>query len=331
MSTTPQRIRNSTEVEATATKSLIKSGNWSKCFPTKFSTETSSCVFVKKLLTVAISNITYLRSMFPENAYANRSMDGLPLKILRGKNECPEAQSLANWLMGAFDALEKKYLRELMLIVYKDPSNPDVVQELYTFRFSYPKGQATCEMLQGEEEMVVKNVSPDDIYRSTQNMLRTLVVLTQGLAPLPDSMMTMKLTYYDSVTPGDYEPAGFCSTPLVEPQLPSGAASLQSGKVETSFHSVQLRVKDVAVERGDQSGPAVESAQEANPRHALDRKYPGVPTTAATSPNLSQSQPPSSLFCGKSPLPPPSFTRSLAISFVSLLSEQSEGNFYNII
>ena len=77
--------------------------------------------------------------------------------------------------------------------------------------------------------------------------------------------MTMKLTYYDAMTPGDYEPAGFCSTPLVEPQLPSGATSLQFGKVETSFHSVHLRVKAVTGERGYQPGYPVESGQEANP------------------------------------------------------------------
>ena len=121
---------------------MIKNGNWSKCFPTKFSTETSSCTFVKKLLTVAVSNITYLRSMFPEQAYANRTMDGLPLEILKGNNDCPEAQSLANWLMGAFNALEKKYLRELMLVVYKDQANPDNVEEVYTFKFNYHDGQA---------------------------------------------------------------------------------------------------------------------------------------------------------------------------------------------
>ena len=69
MSVTPQRLRTSSNTPTSA-KSMIKSGNWSKCFPTKFSTETSSCTFVKKLLTVALSNITYLRSMFPEEAYA---------------------------------------------------------------------------------------------------------------------------------------------------------------------------------------------------------------------------------------------------------------------
>ena len=337
MSNTPQRMRNRTDVEGPATKSLIKSGNWSKSFPTKFSTETSSCVFVKKLLTVAISNITYLRSMFPESSYANRSMDGLPLKILKGKNECAEAQSLANWLMGAFDALEKKYLRELMLIVYEDPSNPDIVQEMYTFRFSYPDGQAACEMFQGEDGKVVNNVSTDDIYRSTQNMLRTLVVLTQGLAPMSDSMMTMKLTYYDAVTPGDYEPAGFIPTPLVEPQLPNGTASLQSGKVETNYHSVQLGVKAVAGQkRVEQTGQAVELVEEVLPdpvhRNADPVVSQGVVSSVLPSSAPALSQPPlsSSLIRKESLLNPPSSARSQALSPVSLLSEQSEENSSNI-
>eukprot|EP00092_Neocalanus_flemingeri_P039036 GFUD01042495.1.p1 GENE.GFUD01042495.1~~GFUD01042495.1.p1 ORF type:complete len:544 (+),score=171.29 GFUD01042495.1:115-1632(+) len=256
-------------------------------------------------------------------AYANRSMDGLALKILKGKNECPEAQSLANWLMGAFDALEKKYLRELMLVVYEDPTKPDVVQELYTFKFSYPDGQATCQLLQGKEGNEVKNINPDDIYRSTQNLLRTLIVLTQGLNHLPDCKMTMKLTYYDVVTPTDYEPAGFIPTPLVEHQLPSGAASLQSGQVDTDFHCVQLSVKAVAGQRGGQLGQQAEEAvQQINQEPAV------------SSPPPVQSQPPSSV--STIPFSPsrPTSVRSLlgpqtsqvsqAFSSVSLLSEQSE-------
>ena len=59
-------------------------------------TGTQSCVFFKKLLTVSISNITYLKSMFPEKAYSSRSMDGLPLKILMEKNKCKPAATLAS-------------------------------------------------------------------------------------------------------------------------------------------------------------------------------------------------------------------------------------------
>ena len=197
---------------------------------------------MKKLVTVAVLNITYLRTMFPEVAYANRSLDGLPIKILKAKNECPEALKVANWLLGAFDALEKKYLRELILIVYKDKANPDLVEEMYTFKFSYPEGQTTCQLLQGKEA-VKKKISDNDVYKSTQNLLRTLVILTQGMNSLSeDTSLTMKLTYYDEVTPEDYEPSGFLPTPLVQPQLPAGSSVIQSGQVSTLYHSVELGV-----------------------------------------------------------------------------------------
>ena len=94
-------------------------------------TQTKSCVFVKKLLTVSISNITYLRSMFPEEAYSNRSMDGLPLKILMETNKCKAVATLASWLVGAFDSLERRYLRELLFIIYVDPAMPDEVHEMF--------------------------------------------------------------------------------------------------------------------------------------------------------------------------------------------------------
>ena len=72
--------------------------------------------------------------------------------------------------MGAFDALEKKYLRELMLVVYKDQANTDIVEEIYTFKFSYPDGQATCQLLQGQESKEAKSITVNDIYKSTKNL-----------------------------------------------------------------------------------------------------------------------------------------------------------------
>ena len=43
----------------------------------------ASLVYVKKLLTTGISTITYLRSMFPEEAYARKNLNGLKLMILK--------------------------------------------------------------------------------------------------------------------------------------------------------------------------------------------------------------------------------------------------------
>ena len=91
--------------------------NWSKEFPSKLETEAKSVQFVKKLVTLTVSNITYLRNMFPEDAYSNRSLDKLPLKIMKQNNPHKNAATLASWLVGAFDAIEKKYLKEMMLVV----------------------------------------------------------------------------------------------------------------------------------------------------------------------------------------------------------------------
>ena len=55
--------------------------------------------------------------------------------------------------------------------------------------------------------------------------------------------MTMKLSYYDEVTPEDYEPEGYRATELSKPQLVSTCLNMDSGEVATNFHSVKIRVK----------------------------------------------------------------------------------------
>ena len=56
---------------------------WVKMFPAKIKTQQTSLLYVKKLLTVGVSTISYLRSMFPEEAYAKKGLDGLRLQILK--------------------------------------------------------------------------------------------------------------------------------------------------------------------------------------------------------------------------------------------------------
>jgi meiosis-specific protein HOP1 len=237
---TAQRVRT-VAGQQESTEQVLSTASWSKVFPSKVDTERKSCTFVKKLLTVGISNITYLRGMFPEDAYARKSLDKFPVQILKQKTVCDKATVLAGWILGAFDALEKKYLKKLMLVVYLDPATPDTVHEMYTFKFSYPSGFTTCEV-QGRDRLEAK-AAQDDMYRSTRNLLQTLVVLTQGLGPLPASAyLALKLTYYDEVTPADYEPAGFCATELTELQFPSGVQRQKTGKVATPHHTVGLQL-----------------------------------------------------------------------------------------
>ena len=127
-----------------------------------------------------------------------------------------------------------------MLLIYLDPSTPDTAHEVYTFTFSYQDGEAACKL--GRQDGRGRDVCQEDIKKSTAALLRTVLVLTQGLPPLPDSAtVSMKLTYYDAVTPQDYEPRGFVPTELVRPRLPAGALSLQCGQVETAHHGLGLQ------------------------------------------------------------------------------------------
>jgi len=250
--------------------------------------------------------------MFPESAYANRSLDGLPIKIIKSKNECPEAAKLANWLLGAFEALEKKYLREIILIMYKDRENPDIVDEMYTFKFSYPDGEATCQLLQGGKE--AKKITDADVKKSTQSLLRTLVILTQDMNPIGDSIMSMKLTYYDEVTPKDYEPSGFRPTPLIQPQLPASSVVLQSGEVATNHHNVQLGVQAViGKEKARGQGQLLQREVNTRPKQSgslspeLSNMQPNQDPSHSVNSHLGQSQ----------------SQVSLAPSSVSLLSTDS--------
>ena len=112
----------------------------------------------------------------------------------------------------------------------------DSALETYTFEFKYSKctvgsdGTSSCAT-------AVANISTFDMYRNntkiasqqldtfssigedthvirsaTTRMLRTLIVLTQALDDLPVDQrlfISMRLMYYDAVTPADYQPVGF--------------------------------------------------------------------------------------------------------------------------
>uniref|UniRef100_A0A2K6GP33 HORMA domain-containing protein 1 n=1 Tax=Propithecus coquereli TaxID=379532 RepID=A0A2K6GP33_PROCO len=79
-------------------------------FPNKISTEQQSLVLVKRLLAVSVSCITYLRGIFPECAYGTRYLDDLCVKILREDKNCPGSSQLVKWMLGCYDALQKKYV-----------------------------------------------------------------------------------------------------------------------------------------------------------------------------------------------------------------------------
>ena len=216
-------------------------------FPLRVDTEQSSLNYMKRLTAVAISNILYLRDVFPEECYGHRKLDNLKLRILTEK--CPNlnAKKIVQWVKACFDAMEKKYLRQLIVGIYEDESNPNEILEAYSFRFTYEANKMNISLSKGVDTNNAKNICEEsansELRQSTVKLLRTLIVMIQSLDELPkDCFVTMKLLYYDDVTPVEYEPPGFTHTDNPTFNFNGNPIRLNAGDVITPFHTLKVKV-----------------------------------------------------------------------------------------
>ncbi|XP_042297084.1 HORMA domain-containing protein 1 isoform X2 [Sceloporus undulatus] len=211
-------------------------------FPNKIATEQQSLILVKRLLAIAVSCITYLRGIFPECAYGTRYLDDLCVKILREDKNCPGSTQLVKWMLGCYDALQKKYLRLIMLAVYTDQENPQTVTECYQFKFKYTDKGPSMDFT-SKNQGNNSNITCGDTKKASILLIRKIYVLMQNLGPLPDDVcLTMKLFYYDEVTPADYQPPGFKEGDCEEVKFAGEPTYLNVGEVPTPFHRLKVKV-----------------------------------------------------------------------------------------
>ncbi|KAM5161684.1 HORMA domain-containing protein 1 isoform 2-T3 [Callospermophilus lateralis] len=216
-----------------ATAQLQRTSMSALVFPSKISTEQQSLVLVKRLLAVSVSCITYLRGIFPECAYGTRYLDDLCVKILREDKNCPGSTQLVKWMLGCYDALQKKYLRMVVLAT---------ISECYQFKFKYTKNGPIMDFI-SKNQSSESNMSSADTKKASILLIRKIYILMQNLGPLPnDVCLTMKLFYYDEVTPPDYQPPGFkdgdCEGVIFEGE----PMYLNVGEVPTPFHTFKVKV-----------------------------------------------------------------------------------------
>ncbi|XP_049621895.1 HORMA domain-containing protein 1 isoform X2 [Suncus etruscus] len=217
-----------------ATAQLQKTSLSSLVFPSKISTEQQSLILVKRLLAVSVSCITYLRGIFPEHAYGTRYLDDLCVKILREHKKCPGATQLVKWMRGCYDALQKKY-------VYTNPEDPQTISECYQFKFKYTNNGPVMDFTSKDQNET--SGLPADTKKASILLIRKIYVLMQNLGPLPnDVCLTMKLFYYDEVTPPDYQPPGFKDGNCEGVIFDGEPMYLNVGEVPTPFHTIKVKV-----------------------------------------------------------------------------------------
>uniref|UniRef100_A0A3B4H224 HORMA domain-containing protein 1-like n=1 Tax=Pundamilia nyererei TaxID=303518 RepID=A0A3B4H224_9CICH len=190
-----------------------------------------SLLFVKRMMVVAVSSITYLRGIFPEDAYRSRYLE-FCIKILRENCNTPGAAKIVK-LMGCFDALEKQYLQLVFIGVCADPDEPNQrIIESYHFKFRYSAKGPEMDIL----------VTMDDTKKALVLLIRKLFLLMQNLDVLPSNVyLTMKLYYYDE-TPADYQPPGFKEGECDSLWFEGVAVNFRVGEVETPFHTLKIAV-----------------------------------------------------------------------------------------
>eukprot|EP00064_Thunnus_orientalis_P016793 superscaffoldBa00003407_g16864 len=234
----------------------VRTSQDTQLLPNQVLTEQQSLVVIKKLLAIAVSGITYLRGLFPEKAYGNKYVEDQKVMILREEHSCPGASQIVQWMQGCFEAIQKKYLRTVIMSIYTDPENPQKVTEFYQFRILYTSSGAQMDFesagLTGFHFFVSNNdevstMSCGNTKKASILLVRKLYTLMQNLGPLPDSVcLNMKLAYYDDVTPQDYQPPGFKETDGDSFKFEKEPVKLTMGEVVTPFHTVKL---DMATER----------------------------------------------------------------------------------
>ncbi|NWI23191.1 HORM1 protein, partial [Sula dactylatra] len=204
-------------------------------FPNQISTEQQSLMLMKRLVAVAVSCITYLRGIFPESAYGTRHMGDFSVKILREDKTCPGSTQLVKWILGCYDALQKKYFNN-------DGICLQTVTECYHFKFKYTHNGPLLDF-SSKNKRNYSTITCADTTKASILLVRKIYVLMQSLSPLPnDVCLTMKLFYYDEVTPPDYQPPGFKEAECEGMIFEGEPACLNVGEVPTPFHMLKVKV-----------------------------------------------------------------------------------------
>ncbi|KAG5227933.1 HORMA domain-containing protein [Salix suchowensis] len=221
-------------------------------------TQQDSLLLTRNLLRIAIFNISYIRGLFPEKYFNDKSVPALEMKIKKLMPMDAESRRLIDWMeKGVYDALQKKYLKTLLFCVCETIDGPMI--EEYTFSFSYSNNESQEVSMNinrsGNKKQggtfkcnSTTEITPMQMRSSACKMVRTLVQLMRTLDKMPEERtVLMKLLYHDDVTPADYEPPFFrgCTEEEAHNAWTKHPLQMEVGNVNSKHFVLALKVKSV--------------------------------------------------------------------------------------
>ncbi|KAG5488509.1 hypothetical protein JIQ42_00116 [Leishmania sp. Namibia] len=234
--------------------------------------QTQSLAAIRNFVRASVSCITYARGLCSDNAFEQRPFLGLPLRQLIPSTT--ESITISEWIeKGAFDALNRNYLKEMSLCVYDSECRE--LLESYCFGFNYTgdgeRAQMTLNASQttasGADKATVSHSSGGEVaipaYRKRRctkqevQHLLTLIMerLTEVVESLPpllsERVLTMRLTYYDEVTPASYEPPCFApaSEQMARMYQDEVKHHVHIGAMDSSHHLFSVAIRHPLLQR----------------------------------------------------------------------------------
>ncbi|XP_042412159.1 meiosis-specific protein PAIR2-like isoform X1 [Zingiber officinale] len=268
-------------------------------------TEQDSLLLTRNLLRIAIFNISYIRGLFPEKYFNDKSVPALDMKIKKLMPMDAESRRLIDWMeKGVYDALQKKYLKTLTFSICEELGGPMIEEYAFSFNYGSSDGEEVCMKLSHNGNKKngatfksnMNDVTPDQMRSSACKMIRTLVSLMRTLDQMPEERtILMKLHYYDDITPEDYEPPFFRKCSENEPACTWAKTPLKMevGSVNSRHLLFSLKVKsildpcedenyghaeDEEVSLGDDSVQGNDSSSDSEVRPSLADQFFVAPT-----------------------------------------------------
>ncbi|XP_023797408.1 HORMA domain-containing protein 1 isoform X3 [Cyanistes caeruleus] len=101
----------------------------------------------------------------------------------------------------------------------------------------------STQLVKCKDKKADSTITCADTKKASILLLRKIYILMQNLSPLPnDVCLTMKLLYYDEVTPPDYQPPGFKEARDEGLMFNMEPIYLNVGEVPTPFHMLKLKI-----------------------------------------------------------------------------------------
>ncbi|XP_014243974.1 HORMA domain-containing protein 1-like [Cimex lectularius] len=213
---------------------------WESFFPMSLKTFYDSKIFVKYVTGVALSCITYVRNIFPENAYTEKDLEGRKIKVLAGNHECQKAYLLTRYIRSALGEVDSQYMRKLVLEILTTNGEPI---EFYAITYNYEK-KTSCTLTLSKDHSI--NCDDSDAKKTTSEILKALLDLTEDWGPLPKVYtLQLRILYYEDKIPDHYTPHYFVDDPPLNWLNVPKIKRKIIGKVNTSYHTFSIEAGTV--------------------------------------------------------------------------------------